>query len=118
MKPKAATAVYREVGRSIQRLRRSQRPKLSQQTLAQAVKISRASIANIERGHHRVQIHILYEIAAALGVEARDLLPQANRRNLARRLPADVSKKLDPTEQAAVGRLLDPKEGDNNDQGK
>src|SRR5688572_18663563 len=109
VRAKAATAVYRDVGHAIQRLRRGLRPKLSQQALAEAVKISRASITNIERGHHRVQIHVLYEIAAALGVEARDLLPQANRSSLARRLPADVSKKLDPTEQAAVGRLLDPK---------
>jgi transcriptional regulator with XRE-family HTH domain len=86
--------------------------------LAEAAKISRASIANIERGHHRVQIHVLYEIAAALGVEAHDLLPHATRANAARRLPADVSKKLDPAEQVAVGRLLDPKQGENSDQGK
>jgi DNA-binding XRE family transcriptional regulator len=47
--------------------------KLSQQELADAVGLSRASVVNVERGRHRVQIHLLYEIARVLGVEPQDL---------------------------------------------
>lgn len=79
---------------------------MSQQALAEAVGISRASIANIERGLHRVQIHILYEIAAALDVAPHDLLPHPNRSQAESRIPADIAKELDLKERIGVDRLL------------
>jgi transcriptional regulator with XRE-family HTH domain len=77
---------------------------MSQQTLAEAVGISRASIANIERGHHRVQLHVLYDIAMALEVELHDLLPHPDHQVV--QLPEDVKKELNPRERAAVDRLI------------
>jgi len=54
---------------------------MSQAGLARVLKardldLSRASITNIENGRHRIQVHVLYSIAGALGVNVRDLLPQ------------------------------------------
>ena len=99
-------ALYREIGRAINQLRLQRRPKMSQKTLAESVGVSRASIANIERGHHRVQLHVLYDIATALDVEPHDLLPHADRMDDVSRLPEDVRKELTPRERTAVDRLL------------
>lgn len=50
--------------------------KLTQKDLAAQMGLSRASIANIERGKQNVALHHLYTIAAALRVsEVSDLLP-------------------------------------------
>lgn len=48
---------------------------MTQLELARAVGISRASLANIERGEQRVYIHHLVAIAAALDLDVTDLLP-------------------------------------------
>ena len=56
-------------------LRRKQL-KLTQNDLASRTGLSRASIANMERGHQNVAVHHLYAIAAALKVaNVSDLLP-------------------------------------------
>ena len=99
-------ALYREIGRAISQLRSRRNPKMSQKTLAQAVSVSRASIANIERGHHRVQLHVLYDIATALDVEPHDLMPHPDRQDQPTHLPEDLKKELNPRERAAVDRLL------------
>src|SRR5437867_11839618 len=106
--PRKATiyALYREIGRAIRKLRMKRNPCMSQQSLAEEVRISRASVTNIERGHHRIQLHVLYEIAAVLEVEPHDLLPHQDRSQTERHLPADVTKELNPKERVAVGRLL------------
>ena len=110
-----AEELYRHIGERISNARQQRSPKMSQQSLARAVGISRASIANIERGHHRVQIHVLYDIATTLNLDPVDLLP--NIQNGTRSsLPPDLSKDLSPKERAAVGRLLqDGKEVQRND---
>ncbi len=100
--------LYQEIGRAIQRARRQRNPKMSQQKLADAVGISRASIANIERGHHRVQLHMLYDLAIALDLEPHDLMPHPDRQDFPTTLPQDVQKELNPRERAAVDRLLAP----------
>lgn len=99
-------ALYREIGGAIHQLRNRRNPKMSQQMLAETVGVSRASIANIERGHHRVQLHVLYDIATALDVEPHDLMPHPDRQDRPTHLPEDVKKELNPRERAAVDRLL------------
>jgi transcriptional regulator with XRE-family HTH domain len=101
-----ADAIYREIGRAVNQLRNRRNPKMSQKMLAETVGVSRASIANIERGHHRVQLHVLYDIATALDVEPHDLMPHPDRQSPATNLPEEMSKELNPRERAAVDRLL------------
>lgn len=48
---------------------------LTQDELAQKVKMSRGSIANIETGRQQMLLHQLKEFAKALKLDARDLLP-------------------------------------------
>lgn len=66
------SALYEELGRRIIECRGD----MTQRELAEKVHISRASIANIERGNQAVSLHNLYAIAAALGIQdLRELLP-------------------------------------------
>jgi len=109
MANKRDTNLYEEIGQAIFRIRKK---KMSQQALADAVGISRASIVNVEQGRHRIQLHVLYEIAVALDVDPRDLLPSANHQHSSAPLPEDLSGKLNPKEQAAVGRMVKKGKGD------
>lgn len=99
-------ALYLEIGRAIHQLRKQRHPRMSQDELAEVVGLSRASIANIERGHHRVQLHVLYDIANALEVQPHDLLPHSDRQDSPTKVPADLSKDLNPRERIAIDRLL------------
>jgi transcriptional regulator with XRE-family HTH domain len=65
--------VYRSIGAII----RSKRRQLewSQEKLAQHVRISRATLANIETGRQRILAHQLYIFAAALGARPEEFLP-------------------------------------------
>lgn len=102
-----ATSLYKDVGKAILKFRKKAKPKMSQQTLASAAGVSRASIANIEQGRHRIQLHVLFDIAAALDVEPVHLLPHAQAGRLAHPLPKSISKKLNTQGEAlAVSRLL------------
>lgn len=66
--------IYAALG-SAMALRRKQL-KLTQNDLASRTGLSRASIANMERGHQNVALHHLYAIASALEVaNVSDLLP-------------------------------------------
>src|SRR5688572_25389212 len=81
---RAVEPVYARFGHDIQRLRRQR--KLSQADLARLVdpsgrRLSRSSIANIESGKQRVALHLLLDLARALRVDPRDLIPHQ---------PADV----------------------------
>lgn len=67
-------AIYQEVGRRIADLRAGL--DMTQQQLADRVDMSRASIANTERGKQTVSLHNLYALAAALKVaDVSQLLP-------------------------------------------
>jgi len=64
---------YKEIGKIIQRRRKQFG--LTQEVLAPRVMMSRASLANIERGNQRLLVHQLYIIANALEIDPKDLLP-------------------------------------------
>jgi transcriptional regulator with XRE-family HTH domain len=56
---------------------RRKRQKLTQEAFAVALGLSRASIANIERGKQSVQLHLIYKIAGILNADVRELIPAA-----------------------------------------
>lgn len=95
--------IYREIGALIASLRQDRRPPMSQQDLATAIGLSRTSVTNIEQGRHRIQIHVLYGIARALGTEPQELLPPLA---AVGGLPKQFAEQLRPDERGAVERLV------------
>jgi transcriptional regulator with XRE-family HTH domain len=99
-------SIYRHIGSVVRRGRRKFKPRLTQETLAQRVGISRASLANIETGRQSVQVHQLYALASALDLAPADfLLPASDsgaRAEWDQRLPDD----LKPLQKNQIARLL------------
>ncbi len=81
--------VYVEIG---QRIREIRQGRLSQDDLAKAISMTRASIANIEHGRQKVFAHTLVLIASALEVSASELLPKKTVANSATPLQHDLSE--------------------------
>lgn len=67
--------LYRLVGGRLRTIRERKRPRMSQQTLADRVDMTRASIVNIEAGRQRPPLHVIWLIAETLDVTLVDLLP-------------------------------------------
>jgi transcriptional regulator with XRE-family HTH domain len=70
-----AGLLYAAVGRELRERRR--KAGLQQGELAEAVSLSRSSIANAEAGRQALPIHHLVEIAEALGTTAAEVLSAA-----------------------------------------
>ena len=68
--------LYRELGRKIREVRERSGEKLSQDKLAKRLKISRASIVNIEAGRQHAPLHLLWKIAETLGTDLALLIPR------------------------------------------
>lgn len=68
-----ATEFYSAVGRLIRGARDEAR--LTQDTLASRVGLTRTSVTNIEKGRQKLLLHTFFEIANALGVAPAALLP-------------------------------------------
>lgn len=62
------------IGKKIQEMREGRG--IKQEELAQQVKVSRASISNLERGKHVPTLPLLYQICNALSVDTPDILPR------------------------------------------
>jgi transcriptional regulator with XRE-family HTH domain len=95
-------SLYKRIGAFI-RTRRDHLGK-SQEDLARIVRLSRASIANIEKGRQSILIHHLYAIAEALQLQPGDLLPSAERNVLGDELP--LPHDLNAEEAKDVSRLF------------
>ena len=65
--------LYREIGLRIAHARG--RAGTTQQHLANAVGLTRTSVANIEAGRQRVMVHQLVAMASALGVRVCNIIP-------------------------------------------
>jgi transcriptional regulator with XRE-family HTH domain len=65
--------IYLDFGRRLRMARRE--AQLTQEALAKRVGLSRTSITNIEQGNQHVGLHLLYELAKAVGVRPVELLP-------------------------------------------
>lgn len=97
--------LYEELGRLVRQHR--ERLGMSQEKLAEAIELSRASVANIETGRQRIPLHHLYRLGRALKVEAGALLPRAKRpvAGVMDR-PINASVNLNEREEADVARVL------------
>jgi transcriptional regulator with XRE-family HTH domain len=84
---------YVELGQNIRRHRQRAEARLSQDTLAKRVGMSRTSITNIEKGRQQLPLHMLYAFADALGVEPVVLLPDKKKllKDGGRRVTVDLS---------------------------
>jgi transcriptional regulator with XRE-family HTH domain len=72
--PMAANPIYKAFGNAVSTRRKALG--LTQAKLANKVKVSRASIANIESGRQNILLHHIYAIAAALEfTKVGELLP-------------------------------------------
>lgn len=65
--------IYKQLGKLI----RARRKKIdvTQEELGERVHLTRTSITNIEQGRQRIQVHTLFDIAAALDVAPTTLIP-------------------------------------------
>jgi transcriptional regulator with XRE-family HTH domain len=66
---------YNIVGERIRTARKRRNPRVSQLQLADELRISRASVVNIEAGRQHTPLHMLWLIADALGVDLGSLIP-------------------------------------------
>lgn len=68
--------LYREFGRHFRRVRREVH--LTQEQVSERVGLTRTSVTNIELGRQHIGLHQLYLLAAAVGREPAELLPDHN----------------------------------------
>lgn len=66
-------SLYVGIGQRIKELRLSKG--LNQEDFARNLSLTRASIANIEKGRQRVSIHLVYEICRIATANISDILP-------------------------------------------
>src|SRR5437667_8003141 len=66
---------YQDAGRLVRDARLRTKPRITQAQLADAVRMTRSSIANLEAGRQRIPLHVLVWIAEVLAVEPATLLP-------------------------------------------
>jgi transcriptional regulator with XRE-family HTH domain len=93
---------YRALGGRIRQARSD--AKISQDSLARAVGLSRTSITNIEKGRQPVQVHLLVKIADALGATSASLLPAQPKD--ARRVSGEALRKLPAESKRWVEKVL------------
>lgn len=72
------------------------RSKLTQKTLGELVGMTRANVANTERGRNRIHLDTIYKICAALDLKPHDVIPDA----------VEVSEKSKSAAQGMV-KILD-----------
>ena len=65
--------LYKEIGKRIKAARKE--AEITQAELADRTKIPRGSLANMEVGHQKVALDVVYRIAFELKLELADLLP-------------------------------------------
>ena len=69
---------YKEFGRLLRAARERAESKLTQQTLASMVGLSRTSITNIESGKQHISLDMLFVLARAVGKSPHELLPDVS----------------------------------------
>ena len=69
----AVPGFYEEFGRRVREARELKG--ISQRELAERLRMTRSSVANVEAGRQRVLVHQAVQIAEAIGVQVYDLIP-------------------------------------------
>lgn len=83
-------SIYLQFGRQVREIR--EKAGLTQEELAVAISMTRTSITNIEKGRQKILLHTLYDIAMALNVDIRDLLPeQSQHEDIYHQIPKDLT---------------------------
>lgn len=90
--------IYREFGR-ILRQRRAD-ANLTQDELANKVGLVRTSITNIELGKQNVSLHLLFQLADALGVQTKDILPDRTPQQMSPNIERQIKKEALEDEEA------------------
>ena len=98
--------LYKRFGQLVRRHR--DRLKLSQAQIAEAVGLTRASVANIETGRQRIPLHQLFRLARALQVDVDALLPRQTTATQAL-VDHDIRSAMNLTdrEQDEIARVVD-----------
>jgi transcriptional regulator with XRE-family HTH domain len=102
----ASDPVYKAFGNAVSTRRKSLR--LTQAKLANKVKMSRASIANIESGRQNILLHHVYALAAALDfTKVGELLPPLPQKSVGEELKMTLSNQtLSKHAEAQVADLI------------
>lgn len=64
--------IYKEVGAKLRSLRKTKG--MTQGEIGRILGISRVSVTNIEKGKHKVQLHLLYDYSKVLGVSINEII--------------------------------------------
>ena len=102
---------YQDAGRLVRDARLRTKPRITQAQLADAVRMTRSSIANLEAGRQRIPLHVLVWIAEVLAVEPATLLPDRPMFNHLTVMPdleerlADVPEGMRDFVQGAIAKL-------------
>src|SRR6185437_7062355 len=99
-------SIYLHIGEVVRNRRRSSKPRLTQEKLAQRVGISRASLANIETGRQSVLVHQLYALAEALKLAPSDFLPPASAADARADWNEILPEDLNSAQKNQIARLL------------
>jgi DNA-binding XRE family transcriptional regulator len=67
--------LYARIGERVRQIRETHSPRMSQQELAQILKLQRTSITNIERGNQRPTLEALYLLCEHFGLKLENILP-------------------------------------------
>ena len=100
IRPVPVEPIYRDFGRRLRKARAQ--ATLTQEGLAQRVGLTRTSITNIEQGNQHVGLHLLYQLAKAVGVPPVDLLPDESATTDDGDLTALLAPGLRPAERARI----------------
>jgi DNA-binding XRE family transcriptional regulator len=106
--------LYRVVGKDIRERRKEMN--MTQSRLAAEVGVLRTSVTNIETGHQKPPLHLLFKICAVLDIEAKSILPQNSEVVRLDAVPVQLDgevRLIPPKAAEALERLRgpEPKEG-------
>jgi len=96
--------LYIELGILVRKNR--DRLKLTQETLAERVGLSRTSITNIESGRQKILLHHLFLLAEALSVSPQALLPTIQPKNQVEQIEQTLPKYLSRKDKELILRTV------------